>query len=169
MTRKSMLKLEPLRLMKWAKKPMKRLPDDLDASYIAGLIDGEGSICIKRQKQKTRKGVYVYYRPLIVIMMNSPLLKDLWEEYGDFLGQYPQYSGLGANYSYCWIIRDPKILRPLLQKISPFLRGKQKQAKLLLTALETTNKIELEKLKRRISRLNRKYYGPDPTFYPEEK
>jgi len=66
-------------------------------------------------------------------------------------------------------LSDPKILKPLLQKILPFLRGKQKQAKLLLEALETSDKKELEKLRQRISRLNRKYYGPDPMFYPEEK
>ena len=168
MKRKSMLKLEPLRLMKWAKKPMKKLPDDLEANYIAGLIDGEGSIFIETCQRKTRKGSRLYYYPRLVIEMNSPLLKDLWGVYGGFLGQYPHYRLTNGNYLYCWKLWDPKILKPFLQKILPFLREKQKQAKLLLKALETTDKKELEKLRRRISKLNRRYYGPDPLFYPEE-
>lgn len=164
---KTMKKLEPLRLMKWAKKPMKRLPDDLEANYLAGLIDGEGSIVLYRRIRKDTKKVQ--FVPIVVIAMNSPVLKELWKLYGGSLTQSPPYKLPTVNYSYHWSLMNRKILKPMMERILPFLREKKKQAKLLLQALETRDKEELEKLTRRISRLNRRYYGPDSMFYPEEK
>ena len=160
-------KLESLSLKRWMKKTMKRLPNEVEASYIAGLIDGEGSFHIARQINKKTKNVR--YQSTIVVVMNAAVLKDLWKVYGGCLFQYPSRgTPQPVNYCYYWSLMDSRILKPLLQEILPFLKVKRKQAELLLEALETTDKKKLSNLKRRISRLNNKYYGLDPLFISKQ-
>src|SRR5262245_1444523 len=54
----------------------------MELSYIAGLLDGEGSIFFAKRK---RKNTTIYYEPSVKIITCSPLFKDWFKSKGFFV------------------------------------------------------------------------------------
>lgn len=104
-----------------------------NAAYLAGLIDGEGTLDFgvnKRfyKKDQTKK---IYYQPRIRIsLVDKHLLEWIAESYGGWLETRP---GRKANHNtvYTWSISGRQMV-PFLQAIKPYLKLKQEQAEILL-------------------------------------
>lgn len=99
---------------------------DVEKSYIAGIIDGEGYIGIYRSKDR-------YLRPVVNVANTSEVLID----------QLRRMTGIGAKYKkthhmkscWSWSVRKFSEIRGLLEAVLPFLVVKRKKAELLLEFL----------------------------------
>lgn len=108
-------------------------------SYLAGLIDGEGSFIITKTKvesiSKNSKCKNDRYTPYFSIGMVD--IKPL-EMILDAIGQGKIYEERVQNKRSIWRIRagGRKVLIPFLKNLIPFLIVKQKQARFLLDFCE---------------------------------
>lgn len=110
----------------------------LTASYIAGFVDGEGYISIYPVTRKT-----TYFISCIKITNTN---KEIIEWLHDSYGGYFYTRNFGKNKwktAYTWTLTDKKVV-PVLQKITPYLKIKRKQAEIVL---------KREKLKERCQNL----------------
>jgi hypothetical protein len=103
-----------------------------DRAYIAGLIDGDGSIMLQFQK---RNGMRFHYRinTCVIIYQDSryhAVLEEIQKSIkaGYIYKRNDQISELR--------VEGHKQVAQLLEKIKPFLQFKSKQAELMLIALE---------------------------------
>ncbi len=95
----------------------------LSSEYLAGYIDGEGSIDFVYNAQA--------YRTQIQISSVYPgVLNELGEQYGG--GVYARGFERGPHrQSYHWALTGPRAVR-LLEEVLPYLREKKPQAELVL-------------------------------------
>lgn len=103
----------------------------LTASYIAGLVDGEGCLDLLPFKEK-------YFRSrLRIAMINKKLIYWLKNSFG---GSVYTRKAFGNNReSYCWAIENKKILEPFLREIVPYLMVKKEEAETMLKYFKTFN------------------------------
>lgn len=106
---------------------------ETELAYLAGIIDGEGCLCIQRPGNKTHT--------LRMFVMNTfkPLIDYLYKTYGGF-----QYSRKKENNT--WKIRhewfvDTKILDDLLPRLLPYLINKKEHAEICIEFRKTFPKI----------------------------
>lgn len=99
----------------------------ITASYLAGLIDGEGYIGFIANRQEYR----TFYQPTLkVVMTDKNIIEWLRDSYGGyFYERKPKQEN--HKISYEWEISG-KTLKEILIKIRPYLRIKQKQCDILL-------------------------------------
>lgn len=101
-------------------------------AYIAGLIDGEGCISIRRCKQ----GKYVYYKPMIEVGMVSREPIELLEKtFGNSVWYEIAPSGKRRLICHKWRVTGSKCL-PIFQAIMPYLLVKRKQAFIAMSLIE---------------------------------
>lgn len=110
---------------------------NLELAYIAGIIDGEGSIIISRLKEN--KGTHKYRYQLFVKVVNTDerLLKFLSKKtltnyYKD--KDHPNKSNSRTSYSIHWSV---SVSEDLLKKVYPFLIIKKEQVDLALKFRKT--------------------------------
>ena len=113
----------------------------LNASYIAGFLDGDGSIYVRLKPNETyRFGFQV--APNIVFYQSkkeTKFLKRLEKMIG---GGYIRFRNDGiAEY----IIGDTKTMRDLIKRIKPYLVLKKAQANLLIQILNQKEKVRTKK------------------------
>lgn len=125
---------------------------DVEAAYLAGLIDGDGGFYIQESN-----GIFT---PTLRITNTHPVIIDLCNEYGGYYLWQEQTVKWKPVYRWIWNLR---MLRRYLPKIKKFLKIKRKQAEVILLALKECKgigykqdkqkmrryKIELQKLNRR--------------------
>jgi intein-encoded DNA endonuclease-like protein len=112
-----------------------------DKAYLAGFLDGDGSIHVRLKPNNTyRFGFQV--APSIVFYQSSKEIKHL-NDIKDLLkiGYIRQRNDGIVEY----IIGDNQGMVYLIKQIFPFLKLKKKQAKLLLKILSTKNSIKSAK------------------------
>ena len=124
---------------------------EAQAAYIAGLIDGEGCICIHTTKSRHSYGIQ--YNLIITITMAGAFLEELHKEVG--IGYFRAKSNRNtkpAHWKYMNVWRwNQADARCLLPQVRPYLRHKTKQADLALQFLAldwkhtTARKAELHK------------------------
>lgn len=106
-------------------------------NYLAGILDGEGSIGIEHLSPcKNRKKDYYTCRLCVV---NTSLILVNWLK-DNFKGQFDTRKRV-ANYKICYrwhIFGDD--LENVLRAVEPFLKLKRKQAQLILQYRETVGK-----------------------------
>jgi len=102
-------------------------------SYCAGLIDGEGSLCItKRDAVRTRKSPY-YEVSVSVLMTKLRPLQFLRRHLGGSITAYPRHKDLPAHYKDRWQWRVwSKNAGYVAGQLLPFLVLKSPQARNLL-------------------------------------
>lgn len=109
-----------------------------DLAYIAGFIDGEGTLTIRRSvKYKTKN---VYYQAYAVINNTyEPTMRWLHGLLGGSLRQIKQYSKSKTvrHKDIFTLTIEPRMLRVLLPKILPYLKEKKQHAEILLMFLKT--------------------------------
>jgi hypothetical protein len=116
----------------------------LRISYIAGILDGEGSFCfIKQNKQGQHKKhgrvSPVYYGLVRIGLVNREALEFINDT---FPGSVIKCEGVRRDrptyqVMYRWEMRKRHLLIEILKKLIPYLIVKKPQAELLLETLST--------------------------------
>lgn len=109
--------------------------EDVKLAYIAGLIDGEGTISLNKQTEKAHPQWNPKYTPYIGFT-NTNL--EALELVGDFLGSNVRHhvgskDGFKGNKECFRVVKNGKNnVRKLLEKLLPYLVIKKKQAELVI-------------------------------------
>lgn len=108
---------------------------ELSNQYIAGLFDGEGSICITKRTQPTYRLGYGFTLDVAICMRDLNILKNLQERYGGSLikKKWVKYQKSNAYY---WRLSNNKALS-FLKEIGPLLIIKGEQASVAVSFQET--------------------------------
>ncbi len=111
--------------------------EKLDAAYIAGFLDGDGSIYVRVKPNATYKFGF-QIAPNIVFFQSQKGIKIL-EELKELIGGgYIRFRKDGiAEY----IIGDMITLQNLVKQIRPYLRLKKLQAELLIQILDQKSRV----------------------------
>lgn len=113
-------------------EPTLTLPDDIGViAYIAGLIDGEGTIIKANPQEETKRG---YSWQVKVAMTNREII-DWLGQYGGRVQKNPPPKKENWNQSYVWVISRRKDVIYLLERIKPYLIVKRDRANEALKSL----------------------------------
>lgn len=116
------------------------------AAYIAGFIDGEGYIGIITDKNRINFRRNDSYKTVLKIANTN---KDIIQWFKNSFGGYLEHRTMKENQkdAYCWTI-EGKNLQPFLDKVSPYLRIKKKQAEIIKDFRKTYNEGSYEYIQR---------------------
>lgn len=113
------------------------MENQLFFAYLAGFLDGDGSIYVRLKPNKTYKYGFQVAPSVVFFQKNSAeaVLKEIQTkcECG-----YLRYRNDGMIEL---TIGDRPSIKKILQNVSPFLIGKQKQAELMLKILEQSTQV----------------------------
>lgn len=134
-----------------------------DFAYIAGIIDGEGCITIARCKRPDIRRGFVYTLKVQVTMTDPVIPQWLHNTFGGNL-YIRRSKNIKWSDAYCWSIQSTQA-KSFLENLLPFLRVKDKQAKVGIAfqvhktklkafKAEIDNKID-DKFKLEVSLLNK--------------
>lgn len=102
--------------------------------YMAGIIDGEGSICIEIQHPGKGKKQNYYNVRLVVCNTNKELIDWLFEKFEGNIGECKKYEQRKQCYHWTLCSQNAK---DLLIECLPYMIVKKEQAKLLIDFMET--------------------------------
>jgi len=110
-------------------------------AYLAGIVDGEGTITIFNHQQYKRKTKQ--YKPCISIANTDENLmiyisKNYSEKY-----HVLRYEGEKNKTCYVWMIRSLDNIQNILDRIMPYLIIKKQHAKILYKYIMTRKKVRL--------------------------
>jgi len=105
------------------------LMSKLTAAYLAGLIDGEGSLEIQKKDRK-------YQARIRICLTDEKLIKWLQSSFGGFLEER-KFENPNWNNAYVWTLKNTKNVKPFIEKVYPYLRIKKKHAETLKKFLKT--------------------------------
>lgn len=110
-----------------------KISNQAKCGYAAGIVDGEGSICIRRKKilgNGPKAGqIQNYYMSVTVTQKDGKLIDWLL---GNFSGStYLHWKGTNTGWSHEWILNHNKA-KDFLKRIFPFLVYKKNQAELAI-------------------------------------
>lgn len=104
-------------------------------AYLAGIIDGEGTITINSSMQHKRKTIQ--YKPRVVVSnTEKSLLNWLQEEFGGSVTFYTSPKKATHRERYLWRVISLQHIKELLSGCLPFLIIKKEKAILLLQYIE---------------------------------
>jgi len=111
--------------------------DNTQLAWIAGLVDGEGSLSIKRV---TRESV-VHYQVWVVIGMahisaNRSALEEIQSVFGGNMVVQKEHTNPNRQDKIAWTVVSQMALT-FLRSIQPYLRIKKEHARLLIEFQET--------------------------------
>ena len=97
---------------------------DTDVAYLAGLIDGEGSVYVMKHRDKT------FYPAISIIMTHEGVIAWVASRFGL---QYSRSSARQENWADQWAVRLHGVrVQNLCRRMLPYLKVKRRQAELLL-------------------------------------
>jgi len=102
-------------------------------AYLAGIVDGEGSIYIGRPRKNVKTGAYYYMTVLSVNSTDAILIDWLFSKFGGHKGTYTrkQLAHNSRKQVYYWHATGERLLH-LCQVILPFLVIKPRQAEIMI-------------------------------------
>ena len=103
----------------------------LKLAYLAGIIDGEGSICITKFLDKRKKSVRWQYIGCVAIGNTDKRLIEWVIKSFSPNKTLTGYKYRNTGKSYHWELRDNKAME-LLKAVYPFLKLKKEQAKIMI-------------------------------------
>lgn len=117
----------------------------LTAAYLAGLIDGEGSIEIRKIKNDSSSNG-IYHRPRIrIAVTDRDIIQWLKNSFGGYIYiQRNSNKHIKWKDAYCWVVANQKLVSEIIEKIYPYLRIKKSNAEILKKFLKTFNKSSYE-------------------------
>jgi len=125
-----------------------------DAAYIAGIVDGEGTLSLSLSMPK--RGGYHFGVRVCVTNTNTSLLKYLKKRVGGSIQKKPSYKGLLPCYR--WQICHRGEVRQFLQLIYPYLIIKKRHAEIIMEFLDDfvtlqkkSDEIKQEEIGRRVA------------------
>jgi len=100
-------------------------------AYLAGIVDGEGSICIYGDHKKAGVGYHRYRLSLAIAMQNKPVLELFVQAFGGKV--YIKHTNLKVHHSPYWrvLYLDYRAAQ-VLPYLRPYLRIKAEQADLAI-------------------------------------
>jgi hypothetical protein len=109
----------------------------VEIAYVAGIIDGEGTLSITGKETLSRRGTLYWNYDLEVTVTNTSvkLMEWLVTKFGGEI--MPRSKPLKKTHKQCyrWRLRDNAARIAFLRAVQPFLVIKQRQADLLLEYL----------------------------------
>lgn len=107
-----------------------------DAAYAAGMLDGEGSIDMKRNRQKLGN----YNLRVAVVNTNREVLEWFQPRFGGKVSPHSGKEALekGWKPSWAWWLTDRKNMERFLTTVFPYLIIKRKRAQLALGYMVAT-------------------------------
>jgi intein-encoded DNA endonuclease-like protein len=138
-------------LSRLSRSTIKRNFSEVDLAYLAGLIDGEGSIYAGLGKHKHASGYKYYFDTHVAISNNSlNLMRWLTEKVG---GNFSLVHKIGEgevvvrkHEGYRWYVSKIMDVKEILEQLLPYLVIKQEEAKKALDAINTYLKINYPEL-----------------------
>jgi hypothetical protein len=113
--------------------------NDVDLAYIAGLIDGEGYIGIKKSTYQIRVVKDMvnpsYHERIQIRMVDEEAIKFIADNFGGFYYKEKPHSR-SPKPLYCYQASDLKATN-ILKQILPFLKVKRKNAEIVLKLRES--------------------------------
>jgi len=134
-----------------------------EKGYVAGFLDGEGSISIEEREQESG----VFYIPTVDFSNNSSRtlrrIEDSLEDYSCNMSTQKYGGGAERNNLY---ISEQESIRKLLEELVDYLVIKESQAKLMIEFLEKLGnrdgyeysaelRQDLKSIQRKMEKLNR--------------
>lgn len=105
--------------------------NDTEAAWLAGFLDGEGSLMVLR----TVRRKYVSYVPAISATSTTPaLVQTVYRLCGGKVSKPFQPKG-NSKTAQVWMLTGKRV-GPVLRKVSPYLVAKRQQAELLIVLRE---------------------------------
>jgi hypothetical protein len=124
----------------------------LTAAYLAGFVDGEGYISLKRDFHNYRGEKVIYFTAVLkVANTNKEIIEWCKASFGGWIYKRIWKNGENHKDAYCWQLTGSN-LEPFLKKILPYLKIKKEQAKLVLEKIKNQKLNELPY--KNISRIN---------------
>lgn len=111
-------------------------------AYLAGIIDGEGTIYIGRVTRKRKCGIKVHYQTVMQVSNTDKcLIEWLKEHFGGTMSQYTpgQLPKNSRMHVYSWKITHE--LENICNAILPYLVTKKKQAEIMIKMRSTYDPI----------------------------
>lgn len=113
--------------------------EDVIYAYMAGIVDGEGSIIISKQKRKENRSGCRFYPLLIITNTNKEVLDFFVEKtgYGRVFERPEQQKPYFNSVKNCWrwAVKHTQV-GEILKKLLPYLIIKKKQAENVLEFLQ---------------------------------
>ena len=110
---------------------------EVDYAYLAGIIDGEGTVSITRSKYRKNGRVLVAYQPALTVSnTNLILLRSLQGRFGGHIVKANTPADKNWKQGYILFFRRKEMLA-LLPKVIPYLTAKRQKAELLLEYMNT--------------------------------
>lgn len=124
--------------------------EDLIMAYVAGLIDGDGSISLIRE---SRSSGFKYYPCVQLSNVFEGMINFLQETFGG-CKKIKSTQAHAKKVQYVWNIRGLETCASFLEKVIPFLILKKKQAKVLLDYVKNPKIYNVDAEKMKIQSLN---------------
>lgn len=124
--------------------------EDIIMSYIAGIIDGDGSFSLIREN---RVSGYKYYPCIQLSNVFEGMIDMLHQLFGG-TKKIKSPQGHAKKIQYVWNVRGLDSCKNVLQRIIPYIVLKKKQANLLLNYVINADKLNPEMEKVRIQAMN---------------
>ena len=119
----------------------------ISKDYLAGFIDGEGSIALYKHKDSRVQKGYTLHPKFVIANTNEAIIKAIQKEIGGKIKDMPKHNG-------CKLVKvvefqDYKQIKSILVKLLPLLIIKQPQAKLMIEFCDNRIKSKSKKYSER--------------------
>jgi len=100
-------------------------------AYLAGLVDGEGYVGIKKQKPRPDTINCLYHERIQIRMVDEIAIKLFKQTFGGNYYKETEHSKYSKKPLYCYQATD-RLASQIIRKLLPYLLIKKRQAKLIL-------------------------------------
>jgi hypothetical protein len=123
-----------------ARYVVKRVLTTAEAAYLAGLVDGEGTISVWRHRAPRNSSGYTYVPIFTIAQANQPFLEEIRDIVGNGSVRRANRASLqNPKHKDCYTLSfRAHQTRWVLPQILPYLRIKRRQADLLLEYYTST-------------------------------
>ena len=104
----------------------------IDIRYMAGLFDGEGCICLVKQR-RTNSDLPIYSIRCVLAMCHKPIIHAIRAQFGGLYSERKGNEKWRNSFSLQWTNNRAK---PFLQELMPHLILKREEAEIALDFLE---------------------------------
>lgn len=124
--------------------------EDENMAYIAGLLDGDGSFSMIREK---RSHGYSYYPCIQISNVFEGMISFFHETFGG-CKKLKSLQSHGKRVQFVWNVRGMESCKKVLERVIPYLVLKKKQAKILLDSVKNPLIDEVDDIRLKIQSLN---------------
>jgi hypothetical protein len=113
---------------------------ETDFAYLAGIVDGEGTVSIHRNVTRRKGRIFVGYQPQLTISNTDlRMLESLQGRFGGHIvkANTPAKKDWKQGYLLCFRRKEMVVL---LQRLNPYLISKRRKAEMLFEYMNTRTK-----------------------------